>query len=48
MYPVHSSLGLIIKGELDEDMLNTWIFELLQTKKDDLYRMKGVLALKDV
>ena len=43
-----NAAGLIIKGELDEDMLNTWMFELISKKKDDLYRMKGVLALHDV
>jgi len=33
-------------GDLDGKKLNEWISELLRTKGADIYRMKGVLAVK--
>jgi G3E family GTPase len=41
-----SSVGISQKGELDGKRLNAWIGELLKTKGNDIYRMKGVLSVK--
>ncbi|HYP16321.1 MAG TPA: GTP-binding protein, partial [Opitutus sp.] len=41
-----TSVGLSIPGDLDGQKLNGWISELLRTKGGDIYRMKGVLAIK--
>eukprot|EP00304_Pavlova_gyrans_P013889 CAMPEP_0206064002 /NCGR_PEP_ID=MMETSP1466-20131121/58511_1 /ASSEMBLY_ACC=CAM_ASM_001126 /TAXON_ID=44452 /ORGANISM="Pavlova gyrans, Strain CCMP608" /LENGTH=405 /DNA_ID=CAMNT_0053439373 /DNA_START=59 /DNA_END=1276 /DNA_ORIENTATION=+ len=42
-----SSVGFVREGDLDMDKVNEWIGQLLQDKGPDIYRMKGVLALKD-
>jgi len=42
-----SSVGFVRDGDLDMDKVNEWIGQLLQDKGADIYRMKGVLALKD-
>jgi len=41
-----TSVGLSIPGDLDGKRLNDWIGELLRTKGGDIYRMKGLLAVK--
>ena len=41
-----SSVGISTPGDLDGKRLNAWIGELLKTKGNDLYRMKGVLSVK--
>ncbi len=41
-----TSVGLSAPGDLDGKKLNDWISELLRTKGGDIYRMKGVLAVK--
>jgi G3E family GTPase len=41
-----SSVGISLPGELDGKRLNNWIGELLRTKGNDIYRMKGVLSVK--
>jgi len=41
-----SSVGITAAGDLDGKRLNEWISELLRTKGGDIYRMKGVLAVK--
>jgi len=41
-----SSVGITAAGDLDGKRLNKWISELLRTKGGDIYRMKGVLAVK--
>ncbi len=41
-----TSVGLHVDGEVDPKRLNTWLGELLRTRGTDLYRMKGILALK--
>ena len=41
-----TSVGISTPGELDGKRLNDWINELLKTKGNDLYRMKGVLSIK--
>jgi G3E family GTPase len=40
-----SSVGIDLPGDLDEDRLNRWMGELLQTKGTDIFRMKGVLSI---
>jgi len=41
-----SSVGITIPGDLDNKKLNKWLGELLRTKGQDVFRMKGVLAIK--
>ena len=38
-------LRRVRKGELDLDLVQSWIGELLEARGDDIYRMKGVLAI---
>ncbi len=41
-----SSVGIEERRELDPKRLNAWLSELLQTKGQDIFRMKGILNLK--
>ena len=41
-----TSVGISATGDLDGQRLNSWISELLRVKGGDIYRMKGVLAVK--
>ncbi len=41
-----TSVGISTPGDLDGKRLNDWISELLRVKGGDIYRMKGVLAVK--
>jgi G3E family GTPase len=41
------SVGVALAGELDPDRFERWITGLLRTRGPDLFRTKGVLALKD-
>jgi G3E family GTPase len=41
-----TSVGITAPGDLDGKKLNDWIGNLLRTKGGDIYRMKGVLAVK--
>jgi G3E family GTPase len=41
-----TSVGIQQAGELDGRRLNEWISELLRTRGNDIYRMKGVLSVK--
>jgi G3E family GTPase len=41
-----SSVGIEERRELDAKKLNAWLSELLQTKGQDIFRMKGILNLK--
>ena len=41
-----ASVGIQQGGELDGGRLNAWISELLRTKGNDIYRMKGVLSVR--
>jgi G3E family GTPase len=41
-----TSIGISAPGDLDGKRLNEWVSELLRTKGGDIYRMKGVLAIK--
>ncbi|MCE0483847.1 MAG: GTP-binding protein [Methylacidiphilales bacterium] len=41
-----SSVGITAPGDLDEKKLSDWLGALLRTKGQDIFRMKGVLAVK--
>jgi G3E family GTPase len=41
-----TSVGFSIKGEVDQKKLNDWIGWLLQEKGNDIFRCKGILAVK--
>ena len=41
-----TSVGISQPGDLDSKKLNDWISTLLRVKGGDIYRMKGVLAVK--
>merc|ERR1712032_411496 len=44
--PRVSSVGIEVKGEVVQQKLNDWISWLLREKGVDLFRSKGVLAVK--
>ena len=46
--PTVSSCSVKFDGELDTRALNRWIGDLIEEKGADLFRYKGVLAVKDV
>jgi len=41
-----TSVGISAPGDLDEKKLSDWLGTLLRTKGQDIFRMKGVLAVK--
>jgi len=41
------SIGIVLDGDLDAKKLNHWMSELLQTKGPDIFRMKGILSIKN-
>lgn len=41
-----TSVGIEREGDFDGKKLNAWLSELLRTKGQDIFRMKGVLAIK--
>jgi G3E family GTPase len=41
-----TSVGIRTPGDLDEGKLTAWVGNLLRTKGQDIFRMKGVLAVK--
>lgn len=41
-----ASVSLQLPGELDLDMVNDWLGDLLAQRWQDIYRMKGVLAIQ--
>jgi G3E family GTPase len=41
-----TSVGIDLEGELDEDRLNTWLGTLLREQGGDIFRSKGILALR--
>jgi G3E family GTPase len=43
--PSVTSVGIDLEGDLDDRKLNDWLGQLLGTKGQDIFRMKGVLAL---
>jgi G3E family GTPase len=43
-----TSVGIVCEGECRMNLLNAWMGRLLREKGADIYRMKGVLAVKDM
>jgi G3E family GTPase len=41
-----TSVGIRAAGDLDEKKLSDWLGTLLRTKGQDIFRMKGILAIK--
>jgi len=41
-----SSVGITLAGDLDIKKLNAWMSNLLQSKGQDIFRMKGVLSIR--
>jgi G3E family GTPase len=44
--PEVHSVGITLPGDLDANKLNAWVGELLATRGQDIFRMKGVLSIK--
>lgn len=42
-----TSVGITTPGDLDVKKFNAWLSMLLQIQGPDIYRMKGVLSIKD-
>jgi G3E family GTPase len=42
-----TSVGITVPGDLDAKLLNGWLSNLLRTQGPDIFRMKGVLSIKD-
>jgi G3E family GTPase len=42
-----SSVGITTPGDLDERKLNGWLRDLLMNKGPDIFRMKGVLSIRN-
>jgi len=42
-----SSVGITLSGDLDYEKLNKWLASVLQNKGADIFRMKGILSIKD-
>ncbi len=42
-----TSVGITTPGDLDPDRLNEWLREVLMTQGPDIFRMKGILSVKD-
>ena len=43
-----NSVSVVVDGEMDLDKVNKWLGLLLQYRGEDIYRMKGILAIKEV
>jgi G3E family GTPase len=41
------SVGIVLPGDLDSEKVNEWIADLLINQGPDIFRMKGVLSLKN-
>ena len=42
-----ASVGITIPGDVDGLKLNVWLRDLLMSRGTDIYRMKGVLSIKE-
>ena len=40
------SVGIVQPGEVDVKKFNVWLSDLMQTRGQDLYRLKGILAIR--
>eukprot|EP00271_Cylindrocystis_brebissonii_P010481 TRINITY_DN26675_c0_g1_i1.p1 TRINITY_DN26675_c0_g1~~TRINITY_DN26675_c0_g1_i1.p1 ORF type:complete len:525 (-),score=122.26 TRINITY_DN26675_c0_g1_i1:494-2068(-) len=43
--PTVSSVSIVCEGDLDLEKINDWLGDLLAERSEDIYRMKGVLAI---
>merc|ERR1712232_1498547 len=43
-----TSVGIHVKGEVDQQKLNDWIGWMLKERGVDIFRTKGILAVKDM
>lgn len=43
-----SSVGITTPGELDQKKFQQWLSNLLRTQGPDIFRMKGILSIKDM
>jgi G3E family GTPase len=41
-----TSVGIVAPGDVDEQKLGAWLGELLRTEGQNIFRMKGILAVK--
>jgi G3E family GTPase len=41
-----TSVGIVTKGDVDEKKLGAWLGELLRTEGQNIFRMKGILAVQ--
>ena len=41
-----TSVGIVAKGDVDEKKLGAWLGELLRTEGQNIFRMKGILAVQ--
>lgn len=42
-----TSVGIAVPGDLDFEKVNAWLSYLLRTQGPDIFRMKGILSIKD-
>ncbi|MZG29486.1 MAG: GTP-binding protein [Nitrospinae bacterium] len=42
-----SSIGISLAGDIDKEKLQKWLGVLMRTKAVDIFRMKGILSIKD-
>jgi len=42
-----TSVGITIPGDLKQELLEAWLQVLITTQGEDIFRMKGVLSIKD-
>jgi G3E family GTPase len=49
-HPLHdtlvNSVSIVVEGEMDLNKVNRWLGLLLEVRGEDIYRMKGVLAIE--
>jgi len=38
-------VSVVVEGEMDLEKVNTWLGLMLEVRGDDLYRLKGILAI---
>jgi G3E family GTPase len=44
--PEITSVGITTPGDLDVNKFNAWLSDLLATRGQDIFRMKGILSIK--
>jgi G3E family GTPase len=43
-----ASVGIALEGDLDVERVNAWLSTLLREQGPDIFRMKGILSIKDM